>query len=177
MDIIKELLPGCFLVSPNFFADQRGGFVKTYHKDEFTDLGINFSAHEEFYSISHKDVVRGMHFQNPPDDQVKLVFCVHGKITDVLLDLRNGDGYGKHASVELSGENHCMVLIPRGIAHGFFSHADNTIVMYKVSTMHEPKSDCGIKWDSFGYNWPAQTSIISTRDLGLINFDSFKSPF
>lgn len=177
MEVLKELLPGCFLLQPKKFEDQRGCFVKTYHEGLCAALGVNLEIREEFYSISHKNVVRGMHFQLPPHAHVKLVYCTRGAVRDVLLDLRQGDGYGRVASADLSGENGHLIFIPKGIAHGFVALMDESLMLYKTSTVHAPESDCGIRWDSFEFNWGLDQPIISARDQKHVAFGDFVSPF
>lgn len=177
MEILKELLPGCFLLQPNRFEDLRGSFVKTYHEVLCKALGVNLEIREEFYSVSRKNVIRGMHFQLPPHGHDKMVYCTRGAVMDVLLDLRKGPGYGKVASAELSGENACIIFIPTGIAHGFAGLTDEALMLYKTSTVHAPQADCGIRWDSFGFDWGVDEPIISTRDRQHSVFTDFVSPF
>jgi dTDP-4-dehydrorhamnose 3,5-epimerase len=177
MDILKELLPGCFLLQPKRFQDKRGCFVKTYHEGLYKTLGIDMSIREEFYSVSGKNVLRGMHFQLPPHEHEKHVYCPYGAVLDVLLDLRKGPSYGMVSSADLSGENGHIVFIPKGIAHGFLALTDDALMLYKTSTVHEPQADCGIQWDSFGFDWGRVDPIVSTRDKQHISFADFKSPF
>ena len=177
MELIKELLPGCFLLKPKKLEDQRGCFVKTYHKSLSTELGVNLEICEEFYSISHKNVVRGMHFQLPPYAHEKLVYCTRGAFLDVVLDLRRGDGYGRVASAPLSGENCHLIYIPKGIAHGFVALLDESLMLYKTSTVHAPESDSGIRWDSFGFDWGVSQPIVSDRDAMHPPLKKFSSPF
>ena len=178
MDLIKELLPGCFLLQPKMFEDDRGLFVKTYHENLFATFGVSLDIREEFYSISHKNVIRGMHFQLPPHAHDKLVFCTHGAVTDVLLDLRRGKSYGRVATAELSGDNGQIIFIPKGIAHGFVSLMDDTLMLYKTSTVHAPESDCGIRWDSFGFDWSlVEEPVVSLRDRTHPTFSEYSSPF
>lgn len=177
MEIVRELLAGCLLIKPNRFEDSRGVFIKTYHDEIFRNFGCNQIIREEFYSVSHKNVVRGMHFQLPPHEHEKIVFCAHGSVLDVLLDLRKGEGYGKVASTELSFENGHIIFIPKGVAHGFMSREDQSIMLYKTSTTHNSASDSGIKWNSFGFDWGGERPIISERDKGHVDFMGFTTPF
>ncbi len=177
MEIVKELLPGCFLIQPKKIEDPRGYFVKDYHRVMSAELGVHFEIAEEFFSSSHKNVLRGMHFQMPPDDHEKLVYCPYGVVRDVLLDLRKGDGYGKTASVQISKENNQLIFIPKGIAHGFLALTDDALMVYKTSTVHTPTSDCGIRWDSFGFGWGIDAPITSMRDQEHGSFIDFVSPF
>jgi dTDP-4-dehydrorhamnose 3,5-epimerase len=132
---------------------------------------------EEFYSSSNEDVVRGMHFQTPPHAHDKLVYCLAGSVDDVLLDLRTGATYGHVASVVLSAKSAEMVLMPRGIAHGFRSLENNSIMIYKTSSEHAPSSDKGIRWDSFGYDWQCTRPELSARDLSHPTLAEFETPF
>ena len=141
------------------------------------DLGITLDMQEEFYSVSHKNVIRGMHFQLPPHDHDKLVYCTRGAVLDVLLDLRAGLNYGQVASAEISGDNQHLIFIPKGIAHGFMALEDETLMLYKTSTVHAPEADCGIRWDSFGFDWPSRQPVISARDQQHMAFSEFANPF
>jgi dTDP-4-dehydrorhamnose 3,5-epimerase len=177
MKIIDEILPDCFLIEPESFVDLRGEFIKTYEINVFRVLRLNFDIKEEFYSISRKNVIRGMHFQRPPHDHEKLVYCTSGLVTDVVLDLRTGSKYGKFASVELSSDNRLMLFVPKGVAHGFVVRTDNAQMVYKTSSVHVPEADSGIHWDSFGFNWNTDTPILSVRDQGHQDFATYQSVF
>lgn len=177
MKIIEEILPDCFVIEPNVFKDARGSFIKTFNDEAFSKLNISFEMKEEFYSISKKNVVRGMHFQIPPFDHDKIVFCMNGCVHDVLLDLRKGPNYGKFVGLDLSDKNNKIVVIPRGIAHGFVSRTDDSVMLYKTSTVHSPEYDRGIHWNSFEYDWNLEGSIVSKRDSAHIDFENFESPF
>ena len=177
MEMIKELLPGCFLLKPINYEDQRGCFVKTYHNRSYEEMGIFLVIREEFFSISHANVLRGMHFQLPPHDHDKLVYCTRGAVLDVLLDLRKGEGYGQVASTQLSCENGQLLFIPTGIAHGFLSLSDHTLMIYKTSSVYAPEFDCGIRWDSFGFDWGLSQPVMSVRDEQHTAFGNFDSPF
>lgn len=173
MKIVSEFLPGTFLLEPARFDDLRGHFIKTYHESDWKVLGLPFKMEEEFFSVSRKNVIRGMHFQIPPHDHEKVVYCMAGSVLDVLLDLRPGSGFGRIASTVLSMENRNILYIPKGIAHGFLALEDETLMMYKTSTMHSPQYDRGIRWDSFGYEWGIDAPIISARDENHPSFSDF----
>jgi dTDP-4-dehydrorhamnose 3,5-epimerase/CDP-3, 6-dideoxy-D-glycero-D-glycero-4-hexulose-5-epimerase len=179
MNILEEKLPGTFLLQPAVFNDERGEFVKTYHAESLAHLGIRLDMAESFFTVSRKHVIRGMHFQVPPAHHGKLVFCTRGRATDVLLDLRHGSGtYGKTVSAELSAENHWMFYIPPGVAHGFLALEDNTTIYYNTDSIHSPRHDAGIRWDSFGFDWVGITDpIVSPRDCSHAEFRDFVSPF
>ena len=178
MTVLDQPFRGTYLVKPKVLGDDRGVFVKTFHGDAFAELGFPFQPVEEFFSVSHQGVVRGMHCQLPPYDHEKLVYCVRGGVLDVLLDLRLGSPtYGRYTSVELSAENHLQFLIPKGIAHGFLSLEPESLMIYKTSTVHAPSHDTGVRWDSFGFSWPISRPVVSKRDAGLSEFADFRSPF
>jgi dTDP-4-dehydrorhamnose 3,5-epimerase len=177
MQFDKDLLPGVRHVLLKAFEDDRGRFVKTFSKQAFDANGEPFELREEFYSVSRKDVVRGMHFQVPPHDHAKIVFCAAGAVLDVMLDLRAGAGQGRIASVILRADEPALLVIPRGIAHGFRSLADDTLMVYKTSTGHSPEHDKGIRWDSFGFDWQVDAPVISERDRAHPAYADFASPF
>jgi dTDP-4-dehydrorhamnose 3,5-epimerase/CDP-3, 6-dideoxy-D-glycero-D-glycero-4-hexulose-5-epimerase len=165
MTSLDQPLPGVHLLKPKVFEDERGDFVKTYHEGLFEKLGITFKPVEEFFSTSRKNVLRGMHFQIPPHDHDKLVYCIRGRVLDVLLDLRStSPTYKMFTSAELSRENHHQFFIPRGVAHGFLALEDDSVMVYKTSTVHAPTHDSGVFWDSFGYDWNCFSPVISDRD-------------
>ncbi|MDE2395199.1 MAG: dTDP-4-dehydrorhamnose 3,5-epimerase family protein [Burkholderiales bacterium] len=177
------MLPGAWLVRLDRFEDARGVFVKTYARSAFESLlaarGAQgpFDMMEEFYSVSHKNVVRGMHFQVPPHDQAKIVYCVAGAVRDVLVDLRKGPGFGRHASVVLDAGDPQLLLIPKGVGHGFMSLADASVLVYKTSTEHAPSHDAGIRYDSFGFDWGGAAPILSERDRNHPRLADYVSPF
>ncbi|MDB6123144.1 MAG: dTDP-4-dehydrorhamnose 3,5-epimerase [Pedosphaera sp.] len=171
-------LEGVMVLRPRIFEDQRGSFVKTYHESLFEELGVSFAPKEEFFSVSHRDVVRGMHFQLPPAAHDKLVYCPTGKVLDVVVDLRKASKtFGKIITRELSGKNREMLFIPVGFAHGFLALEDNTMMVYQTSTTHSPTHDAGILWNSFGFDWPVKNPILSERDKGFPALKDFQSPF
>ncbi len=178
LNIIPTRLPGVFVIKTEGFEDDRGSFVKTFHEDTFKDYGISVDFKESFYSISKKNVIRGMHFHVPPKDHAKLVYVSSGAILDVVLDLRKGSPtYGIHDTIELSAKNHEMVYIPTGCAHGFLSLIDDTCMVYLQSGVYSKECDAGIAYDSFGMDWKVQNPILSKRDQSFVTLKDFDSPF
>jgi dTDP-4-dehydrorhamnose 3,5-epimerase len=176
--LIPSGIPGCYEVQPRVKEDARGRFVKVFHCDVFRQMGFETDFAEEYYSLSRKGVVRGLHYQAPPVDHNKLVYCTQGKVFDVVLDLRIGSPtYGKTASFNLSFYQGNFVYIPKGLAHGFCATSDNAVLIYKVSTVYSPLNDQGVLWSSVGINWPMADPVISVRDSGFVPFSEFKSPF
>lgn len=173
----SELLSNVWHIRLAQFQDKRGIFVKTFSRGVYQKHGVNVDWHEEFYSVSDKDVLRGMHFQMPPEDHSKLIYCANGAVIDVLLDLRKGSDYGKVAHVKLESDEPSVIVMPPGIAHGFLSLADRTLMVYKTSAEYSMDHDAGIRWDSFGFDWGLNHPITSNRDAGHISFLDFVSPF
>lgn len=178
MTIEKTELEGVYIID-NFVAkDERGTFVKTFNQQGFKDNELEFEIRESYFSISQKDVIRGMHFQMPPHDHQKLVYVAQGSIIDVIIDLRvNSKTYKKSISVELSAENRKSIFIPKGFAHGFKSMEENTITIYNVSSEYNSNFDAGLSYNSFGFDWGVESPIISNRDLLFESVNEFKSPF
>lgn len=178
MRLIETELDDVYIIENMVFKDQRGIFCKTFNSETFSGNNLCSTFKESYYSISQKDVIRGMHFQLPPDDHHKLVYVPHGEVMDVILDLRkNSDTFGEYITVNLSEENRNSVYIPKGLAHGFKSLQDNTITIYNVSTGYNENSDSGIHWNSFGLDWEIDKPIISEKDQKLINLNDFETPF
>ena len=160
------------------FADSRGSFIKTFHDTTLKQQGIDFELKESYFSISHKGVIRGMHFQLPPHHHAKIVFCPQGAILDVIVDLRVGSlSFGNVLAQELSFDNHKAFYIPPGFAHGFRALTDNAMTYYLVSSEYSKEHDTGIRYDSIGFNWDEESPILSDRDLSFPTLDSFNSPF
>lgn len=178
MEIKKTKIAGCYEILPKVLRDERGHFVKTFHEDIFRESGLEPHFAEEYYSMSHKGVLRGLHFQLPPMDHVKMVYCVAGQVLDAVVDLRVGSPtYGQHEIFEMSSEKANMVYIPRGLAHGFYVLSDSAVMLYKVTSVYSSEHDAGILWNSVGIQWPDQAPIISKRDSGFPSLVNFVSPF
>jgi dTDP-4-dehydrorhamnose 3,5-epimerase len=176
--IVRTLLPGCHVLDLPCSRDARGEFVKTFHSTAFAALGLEAVVAECFYSISARDVVRGLHFQAPPSDHAKIVYCVSGGALDAVVDLRVGSPtYGGHACVPLAGGGGQAVYVPRGFAHGFRALEAGTIVAYHASTVHAPESDSGVRWDSAGIDWGVASPLVSERDARLVPLSDLESPF
>jgi dTDP-4-dehydrorhamnose 3,5-epimerase len=171
-------LPGCFLVHGSRSADRRGSFVKSFHHDLFMAAGLRGDWRETYWSTSCRGVIRGMHFQLPPAEHAKLVFCTAGQLLDVVLDLRRGSPtFGKHRAFELNEETGAGIYIPSGCAHGFVSRSASSTIYYMVTSVHSAEHDAGIAWNSFGCDWPVESPILSLRDEALPKLESFNSPF
>ena len=176
-DFKNTKVPGLVVIDVKVFRDNRGGFVKTFHRDQFAANGLDFVPSEEFYSSSALGVLRGMHFQMPPMAHSKLVYCVKGSVLDVVVDLRKGENFGVYHSEILAEDNNRMLFIPCGCAHGFLATSNDATLIYKTDTVYSPECDAGILWDSFGFRWPESKPVLSARDGGHPPLSDFKSPF
>lgn len=166
-----------YIIEHIVHKDERGSFIKTFNESSFNEIGIpNIKVRERYFSHSYKNVIRGMHFQTPPYDHLKIVTVARGQIVDVVLDLRKkSETYGKYYNTKLSiGKS---LIIPKGFAHGFIALEDISIVEYNQTTEYSPEHDAGILYSSFGFDWNISNPIISARDLAFPSFASFKSPF
>jgi dTDP-4-dehydrorhamnose 3,5-epimerase len=176
-EVRPTLLPGCHELIAAIREDARGIFVKTVHADFFRQHGLRSDFQEQYYSVSHRHVLRGLHFQLPPQDHAKLVYCTSGRVLDAVVDVRPGPTYGRHILVELSGEKANMIYIPAGCAHGFLTLSDSATMVYNVTSAYSPQHDSGIRWDSAGIDWPTECPTVSDRDAGLIALKDFATPF
>jgi len=177
-DVKPSKLPGCFELQPKVFDDARGRFVKVFHEQIFAAQGLETRFAEEYYSVSHKNVIRGLHFQLPPMDHVKMVYCVAGEVMDAVVDLRTGSPtYGQCALFELSAAKANCIYISKGMAHGFCARSDQAIMVYKVSTIYSSAHDAGVLWNSVDIPWPTTDAILSARDQSFPPLDKFASPF
>lgn len=174
MEIMKTELEGVFVIKNKIFQDERGIFIKIYNKDDFEKNNLCTEFKESYFSISNKDVIRGMHFQLPSFEHEKLVYVAKGKVLDVIVDLRkNSKTLGKYISIELSEKNGCSMYIPKGLAHGFKALEDESIMVYNVATVYNSESDYGIRWDSFGFDWEIENPIMSARDKKFESMTDF----
>ncbi|WP_417800508.1 dTDP-4-dehydrorhamnose 3,5-epimerase [Tenacibaculum sp.] len=182
MIFTKTEIPEVVVIEPKVFGDQRGYFFESFNQKEFeNNIGdINFVQDNE--SKSTYGVLRGLHFQQPPFAQAKLVRCIQGKVLDVVVDVqKNSPTYGKHIAVELSEENKKQVFIPRGFAHGFVTLSKEAVFAYKVDNWYAPEYDAGIIWNDATLNidWKIDTEdvILSSKDRQLSTFIELKTPF
>jgi dTDP-4-dehydrorhamnose 3,5-epimerase len=181
MEFVETSLKGAYLIKPKVFRDERGFFVESWNEKVFAENGIDAKFVQDNHSMSaNMGVLRGLHFQLPPNAQAKLVRVTRGKVYDVIVDLRkDSPTYGKWESFELSADNFNMLFVPRGFAHAFLTLEDNTEFMYKVDNFYAPESDSGIIWNDPDLNidWPIKEPTLSEKDGKLQYFKDFESPF
>ncbi len=178
MKFINTEIEGLFVIEQNVTKDYRGSFVKNFNYSEFEKNNCVCDFRESFYTKSKEDVIRGMHFQVPPYDQIKLITVISGTIIDVILDIRKfSKTYGQYFAIELSRENRKSLYIPTGLAHGFGVLSEQAIAYYQVTNEYHPESDTGILYDSFEFQWPIANPIISERDKSFAGLIDYQTPF
>lgn len=177
MNKVETKLPGVVIIKPDIFGDHRGYFMETYNKAKFESLGINNVFVQDNMSFSaQKGTLRGLHFQNDPMAQAKLVSCTKGRVIDVAVDIRKGSPtYKQWVAVELSEENKHYFFIPRGFAHGFLTLTDDVEFRYKVDNLYSKDYDRGIRYDdpTINVDWGGLLNgiepILSQKDIeGLL---------
>src|SRR5688572_22780935 len=164
-DFKKLAIPEVLLITPRVCTDNRGFFMETYKRSEFAEAGISEVFVQENHSRSLRGVLRGLHFQQPPQAQSKLIRVISGKIFDVAVDLRPGSAT-RWVGAELSAESRTLIYIPVWCAHGFCVLSDHAEVVYHTSTEYSPEHESGIMWDdpAVGVRWPIANPIVSDRD-------------
>ncbi len=180
MEIIKTKIPDLVIVKPKVFKDARGYFFESYNKHSFNEIGLDELFVQDNESKSMKGVLRGLHFQNPPYTQGKLVRVIKGAVLDVAVDLRKESStYGKWEAVVLDEENKLMYWVPPGFAHGFLTLEDNTIFSYKCTQVYNKNSEGSIRWNDpvLNINWGNISPILSEKDKDAPLFSNFNSPF
>lgn len=182
LKFIKTPIDGLLVIEPKVFGDSRGYFFESYVEEQFKqNLGdVRFVQDNE--SCSTYGVVRGLHFQRPPHTQSKLVRAVSGHIRDVVVDLRAASPtYGEAFAVDLTGENHRQLFVPRGFAHGFSVLSDTAIVQYKCDSYYCPESEGGIAWNDpcLNIDWGVERTdvVLSAKDSDRMLFADFVTPF
>jgi dTDP-4-dehydrorhamnose 3,5-epimerase len=162
-------LPGAFVIDLERIEDERGFFARAWCERELSEHGLESRIAQSNMSFNkRKGTLRGMHFQRPPHEEVKLIRCTRGGLLDVIIDLRpDSAGYKRWIGVELTAENRKALYVPRGFAHGFQTLEDDTEAFYMVSEFYTPEAEAGVRWDdpAFGIEWPFdQPSEISEKD-------------
>jgi dTDP-4-dehydrorhamnose 3,5-epimerase len=180
VEIEEKEIKGLIEIFPKVFGDQRGFFLETFNASRYNDILRNIQFVQDNFSSSNKGVLRGLHFQNPPYSQGKLVQVITGLALDVAVDLRrNSETYGQHVKVLLSSEKRNQFWIPEGFAHGFLALEDNTIFSYKCTNYYNPQSEVTILWNdrNLKIDWQIDNPIISPKDKEGVLFKDFDTPF
>lgn len=177
MEFVERKIKGVIEVSLKPITDERGFFMRVYDVESFNKYAINNNWVQENHSFTQKKgTIRGLHFQFPPYSETKLVRCIKGAIFDVFVDLRIGSKtFGQWDSIELSEKNKKMILLPKGIAHGFCTITNNCEVLYKVDNFYSKENESGLLWNDkdLSIKWPVRTPILSEKDKLNITFREF----
>ncbi|MCE3226447.1 MAG: dTDP-4-dehydrorhamnose 3,5-epimerase [Bacteroidetes bacterium] len=180
MEIIETGLKGLVVIKPRVFEDPRGYFFESYNKEQFHKAGLTMDFVQDNQSLSHTGVLRGLHFQNNPYAQGKLVRVITGAVFDVAVDIRKASPtYGKWYGLELTEQNKTMMYIPEGFAHGFLTLKDSTIFSYKCTNLYNKASEDCLLWNDpqIGINWNVKDPLLSTKDLEGKFLKDFESQF
>ena len=180
MKVITTPINDLYIIQPNIFEDDRGYFYESYNKVTFEKLGLTNDFVQDNQSLSQKGVLRGLHFQNPPFAQGKLVRAIKGSILDVAVDIRkNSTTYGHHFDIILNETNKTMLWIPEGFAHGFLTLEDNTIFSYKCTNVFNKESEDSIIWNdtTLDIKWGINAPNLSQKDKTGKHFKDFESMF
>lgn len=175
---IKDLV----VITPVVFEDERGYFMESYNENKLKDLGVNIDFVQDNQSFSKRGTLRGLHYQNPPFAQTKLIRVLEGEIIDVAVDLRkDSPTFGQSFSVKLTSENKKQLLVPQGFAHGFSVISETALVMYKCDQFYDKASEGGIRFDDHELNidWgmDLKEAIVSDKDQILPDFKNCNSKF
>lgn len=176
MKIIRTYIEGCIILEPELHTDNRGAFLETFNQEVFERvLGHSISFVQDNLSISHKNVLRGLHFQQGEFAQAKLVRVVRGRVRDVVVDLRESSPtFGKHLTIELSEQNKQALFIPKGFAHGFLALEDQTVFQYKCDAYYHPQAEGGIIYNDpdLQIQWGIDEAqlVLSEKDRRLPRF-------
>jgi dTDP-4-dehydrorhamnose 3,5-epimerase len=181
MNIKTTSIPGVFLLEPLVFSDERGHFFESFQQEKFNEMvGENIVFVQDNESVSSKNVVRGLHFQDPPYTQGKLVRVVQGAVLDVAVDIRKSSPtYGKHVSALLTSENRLQLWVPEGFAHGFVALEDDTIFQYKCTNYYHHASEKSLRWNDpeLGIDWQTKHPLLSEKDACAPLLADLNSPF
>lgn len=173
MKVLETEIPGVYIIETDVFGDHRGFFTETYNKPKYEAQGIYADFVQDNMSFSAcRGTLRGLHWQNPPFAQAKLISCSNGAVLDVAVDIRRGSPtFGKYVSTEISVENHRQLYLPRGFAHGFLTLTDNVVFRYKCDNVYNKSAEAGMRYDTpeVAVDWKelgkGVVPILSEKDL------------
>jgi dTDP-4-dehydrorhamnose 3,5-epimerase len=180
MELIETGIDSLLIVRSKVFHDSRGFFFEGYNKKTWAEAGLNLDIVQTNISESQAGVVRGLHFQNPPFAQGKLIRVLKGAVLDVAVDIRkDSKSYGKAYSIELNEENKDALWVPPGFAHGFKTLRDNTLFYYDCTGTYHKESEGSLRWNDpdLGVNWDIESPILSEKDASAPLFKNFETQF
>lgn len=165
--LIKTPIKDLAVVKIDFFVDERGFFIESWHQKDFKKAGLDLKFVQEGHSKSKKGVLRGLHFQNRKSPMSKLIRCTSGRIYDVAVDLRiSSPTFGKWFGIELNDKNMLQLFVPVGFAHGFATLSASAEVQYKQGGFYDPQNEGSIVWNDpdIGILWSVKNPILSKKD-------------
>ena len=182
IEVVPTDIPDVVVIRPKIFGDERGYFFESWSKADFDRVVRNVRFVQDNESKSRYGVLRGLHFQKPPYAQSKLVRVIQGEVLDVAVDIRKGSpSFGKHVAVELTGDNHRQLFIPKGFAHGFVVMSETALFQYKCDEFYHPEAEGAIMWDDpdIGIDWrvPVRDIVLSAKDARHRYLNEIVSPF
>ena len=180
MKVTETGLSGVLVIEPDFFPDARGFFFESYNKQKYDSAGLDMNFVQDNISKSSKGIIRGLHYQVGEHSQGKLCQVLTGSVLDVAVDIRFGSPtFGKHFSIELSGENHKQIWIPPGFAHGFSVLEDETIFSYKCTALYSKADERAILYNDpeLNINWRTDAPVVSEKDLLAASFKNIGKDF
>ena len=182
MNVETTFIQDLVVLTPDVFEDSRGYFFEGYNKNKMRSLGIDIEFVQDNQSFSQRGTLRGLHYQNPPYAQTKLVRVLQGEIMDVAVDLRkDSPTYEQHFTIRLSSENKKQLLVPQGFAHGFSVLSETAVVLYKCDQFYNKASEGGIRFDdpTLAIDWgmDLKEAIVSDKDVVLPSFEACNSQF
>jgi dTDP-4-dehydrorhamnose 3,5-epimerase len=174
MKITPLALDGLFMIEPKIFEDERGHFYESFHQNIFKrETGAQVEFVQDNHSLSVKNVLRGLHYQEAPMGQGKLVRVIQGEILDVAVDIRpRSPTYGEHIKIVLSDRNRKQLWVPEGFAHGFLTLSDTAEMLYKTTAFYSKEHDRGIRWNDpdLAIDWGLEEVLLSSKDASALPF-------
>lgn len=182
MKVTSTIFEGLYILEPVVIEDHRGFFMESYNYKKLLNDGIDYSFVQDNQSKSSYGVLRGLHFQNPPHAQTKLIRALAGTILDAVVDIRKSSKtYGQHFTIEISSENKKQLLVPKGFAHGFSVLSDTAEILYKCDDYYNKESEGGLMFNdkAFNIDWkvPENQILLSDKDAIYTSFQEFESKF
>lgn len=174
--VTQTPLKGLLVLDIDYFKDERGFFIESWHKGDFAEAGITDEFVQDSHSRSTHRVLRGLHYQDMREPMGKLVRCTLGRILDVAVDLRvSSSTFGKWFGIELTGENKTLLWVPAGFAHGFATISETCEVQYKQTAYYRPETEGGIAWNDpdVAIDWPFPDPILSKRDQNQMTLKEY----
>ena len=165
MNVISTDFEGLFVIEPKVFGDARGYFLETWNQQRYREIGIHADFVQDNISFSRKGILRGLHYQIPP--QGKLVSVIEGRVQDVVVDLRSSSKmFGKWFSVELDGQSKRQLFVPAGFAHGFAVLSETALFHYKCTELYHPEGEVTLQWNdpALGISWDVESPLLSAKD-------------